>query len=202
MSPAESRASRTEPGGSGILPGRWGLGVALIVGLLNVAAGVVVLAEPAISLVTLAVVSGILLVADGIIETVAPLFGDLGNRGFSVLIGIVSVIGGILLIRHPALGIVLVAMFLGLWLIVAGAIRLAWTLGERPFRPWELLLAAIECIAGIVIVASPGIGVATLALLVGISFILRGVMLCAGLWLLRQAQGDRRVAPHGPVTAA
>lgn len=202
MSPVESTGSHTEPGGTGLLPGRWGPLAALTIGLLNAAAGVVVLAQPAIGLVTLAVVSGILLVADGIIETAAPLFGGSGSRGLSVLVGIVSVIGGVLLIRHPAFGVVIVALLLGLWLIVAGSIRLAWTLGERPLRPGQLLLAALECIAGVVIVANPGIGVATLALIVGISFILRGVMVCVGLWMaLRELRSEHRIAPHGPVGA-
>lgn len=203
MSSVESPASRPDPEGTGLLPGRWARWVILIVGLLNLAAGIVVLAEPAISLVTLAVVAGILLVVDGIIETLAPLFGEPGARGFTVLIGVVSVVAGVLLIRHPALGVVLVALMFGLWLIAAGAIRLAWTLGEHPLAPGRLLLAALECIAGIVIVANPGIGVATLALFVGIALILRGVLLCGSIWLLRASgPSGRRVTPHGPVTAA
>lgn len=201
MSTAQSSMRRTDQRSDRARPGRWGLWVALTLGLLNLAAGVIVLAEPAISLVTLAVVSGILLVVDGIIETVAPMFGDSANRGLTVVIGIVSVLAGVILIRHPALGIVLVALLLGLWLIAAGAIRLAWTLGERPVRPWDLVLAALECIAGVVIVANPGIGVATLALLVGIAFILRGVLLWGALWLLRPLSGEHR-APRGSAPAA
>lgn len=53
---------------------------------------------------------------------------------------------------------VAVPLLLGLWLIVAG-------------------------IAGIVLVASPGIGVATLAVLVGIGFIVRGLALIGIGWL-------------------
>ena len=42
---------------------------------------------------------------------------------------------------------------------------------------WALAVAALQIVAGIVLVASPHIGLATLALLIGIAFILNGIAL-------------------------
>jgi uncharacterized membrane protein HdeD (DUF308 family) len=52
-----------------------------------------------------------------------------------------------------------------------------------------------------VIVSSPDIGVATLALLVGISFLVRGIGLCMLAWTLRAAHHALGAPPSAaPVT--
>jgi uncharacterized membrane protein HdeD (DUF308 family) len=170
-----------------------------LLGGLSVAAGVVVLVAPAISLLTLAVVSGIFLLVDGIIEVSWSLFHSVENRGLVALLGVVSAIAGVILIRHPVLSVVAIALLLGLWLLVAGVTRLVRVFDERQ-GPWSALLAVLEMIAGIVIVASPGIGVATLALLVGIALIVRGIGLFVVGWRLHDLGGH--IEPHGPGPAA
>lgn len=156
-----------------------------LVGALSVAAGVIVLVEPAISLITLAAVCGIFLLIDGTFEVFWSLSDSVENRGLIAVFGVVSAIAGVILIRHPIRSIVAIALLLGLWLLVAGVIRLIRAFGEDRRGPSSVLLALLEMVAGIVIVSSPGIGVATLALLVGISLIARGVGLFMVGWLLR-----------------
>jgi uncharacterized membrane protein HdeD (DUF308 family) len=155
----------------------------VLLGALGIAAGVVVLVVPDIGLKTLAVVSGVFLLVDGIFELAASLDRGTENRGMLALIGVLTAIIGILLVRHPIAGVVATALLLGFWLLALGIIRFAEAFGER--SGWTLLVAAIEVIAGIVIVASPDIGVATLAALVGLAFILRGVAMAALGWTLR-----------------
>lgn len=182
----EARADR-HPGGHAHL--WWFLP---LLGALSVAAGVIVLVAPAISLVTLAVVGGIFLLADGIIEVSWSFFDAAENRGLIAVLGVVSAIAGVVLIRHPVRSVVAIALLLGLWLLVAGVTRLIRAFGERRRGLWSVLLALLEMIAGIVIVSSPGIGVATLALLVGISLIARGVGLFMAGWLLHNFAGGRQ----------
>jgi uncharacterized membrane protein HdeD (DUF308 family) len=170
----------------------------LLAGLLCVAAGVIVLVEPSISLQTLAVVTGIFLLVDGILEIVASIASPGENRGLLAVLGVISAIAGVILIRHPISGVVAIALILGLWLLTIGLIRLISTFSATGRRIWSFLLAAVEIIAGIVIVSSPDIGVATLALLVGISFIVRGFGLCQIGWVLH-AVG--REAPGRPAAA-
>ena len=62
----------------------------------------------------------------------------------------------------------------------------------------RLLIAGVEILAGIVIVAAPDIGYATLTLLVGFSFIANGIAMIAAGVLLRMLR-DRR--PPGPDVA-
>jgi len=108
---------------------------------------------------------------------------------------------GIILIRHPTHSVVAIALLLGLWLIIAGAVRLAAALAEQSRRLWNAGVATLELVAGIVIVSSPGIGVATLALLVGIAFILRGIALCAVAWMIRRLAEDTGHQARTPATA-
>lgn len=173
----------------------------VVAGLLSVVAGVILIVQPGIGLVTLAVVSGIFLVVDGITETVWLLMADVQNRSLGVVAGIVSILVGIVLIRHPASAVVVFALLLGLWLIVAGAVRAASALDDPRNRGWRLLGALVEVVAGVVIVASPGIGVATLALLVGLAFILRGLAVAAIGWFADSLERHTRVSARGSVTA-
>lgn len=55
---------------------------------------------------------------------------------------------------------------------------------EDTYNGWHALAGLIELIAGIVIVVDPNIGFATLALFVGIAFILNGIGMFALGWNL------------------
>lgn len=177
---------------------RWGFA---ILGVLCVVAGVIVLAEPH-SLATLAVISGIFLVVDGIFEIIAAVVDGPEGRALRVVFGVVCGVIGIILIRHPTQSVVAIALLIGLWFIIAGVLRVVTALVERPRRVWMAVLGAVELLAGIVIVSSPDIGVATLALLVGIGFILRGLMLCAVAWLIGRVAGEATDAASGALTAS
>lgn len=180
---------------------RWARWVFVLVGFLCMVAGVIVLDDPKNSLAAIAVVIGIFLVIDGVADVLLSLLFGTDRRALTVLIGVVSIVIGVILIRHPIRSVVAVAMFVGLWLIVAGAVRLAWAFDERAGRVWRLLVALIEMIAGIVIVSSPGIGVATLAVLVGIALILRGIAVSTAGWLIYQVGKDSRRPAHGHLAA-
>ncbi|MGZ4274193.1 MAG: HdeD family acid-resistance protein [Solirubrobacteraceae bacterium] len=177
---------------------RWGFA---ILGVLCVVAGVIVLAEPH-SLATLAVISGIFLVVDGIFEIVAAVVDGPEGRALRVVFGVVCGVIGIILIRHPTQSVVAIALLVGLWFVIAGVLRVVTALVERPRRGWMAVLGAVELLAGIVIVSSPDIGVATLALLVGIGFILRGLMLCVVAWLIGRLVGEATDAASGALTAS
>jgi uncharacterized membrane protein HdeD (DUF308 family) len=157
----------------------------VLTGVLSVIAGIVVLVQPDISLATLAVITGIFLLITGVFAVVTALATPPGLRGAIVLGGIVSMIAGMMLVRHPIEGVVAVALVLGIWLVVFGVLRFMAALDSSERRGWNFFVAAVETIAGIVIVGAPGIGVGTLAVLVSIVFVLRGIGMIAEGWALR-----------------
>jgi uncharacterized membrane protein HdeD (DUF308 family) len=166
----------------------------LVVGILSVAAGVIILFKPSDSLATLAVVAGIFVLADGIVELIASFSRQTQNRGLVALLGVLSAIVGIILIRHPIAGIVAIALLIGIWLVAVGVVRLALAFEFPEQRAWNIVAASLEILAGIVIVSSPDIGFATLALLAGIAFILNGIGL---LGLGRDLHSLRQRAASG-----
>ena len=182
------------------ISGLWWLMLGL--GLLSTVAGVIVLIEPGNSLKAIAVISGIFVLIDGIVALVAALGRSAENRGLAALIGVLNLIVGLLLIRHPIGGVVAVALLVGIWLIVAGAVRFVLAFDAAQHRIWRFLLAAVEIVAGIAIVSSPNIGVATLALLVGLALIANGVSFAALGFALHSAGRDAPAAvPHEPAAA-
>ncbi len=179
----------------------WAWVLLLIVGALSVAAGVIVLAKPHISLATLAVVFGIFLLIDGVLELSWALVRRGESRALPAVVGVVSAIAGVVLIRHPTKAVVVIALLLGLWLMVLGLIRLIRAFDQPDHRGWAMFSGLVELAGGIVIVSSPHIGVATLALLVGIVFIVRGLALCVVAWALHRATRRASAPAGGPAPA-
>ena len=161
----------------------WWLAVSL--GVVSVAAGTIVLARPGHSLSVLALVIGIYILFDGVVELYIALARRGEDRHMAALIAVLNVIIGILLIRHPFSGVQAIDLSIGIWLIAVGAIRVTIAFYATGDRLARLILAGIEISAGIVIVSIPNIDYATLTLLVGVSFVANGIAIIAGGLLLR-----------------
>ena len=163
----------------------------LVVGVLSVVAGVIILLKPSDSLPTLAVIAGIFLLLDGILELADSFLRGTRDRGLIALFGVLTAVVGVLLIRHPGGGVAAVALLIGIWLIAAGVIRYVAAFEADTYNGWHALAGLIELIAGIVIIVNPDIGFATLALLVGLGFIANGIgMLALGWNLERLRRGE------------
>jgi len=175
----------------------WWLAVTL--GVLSLVAGVIVIVKPSNSLKTLAVVVGIFVLLDGIAEFVLAFDRRTANRGLVALLALLDVVIGILLIRHPVGGVKAIALLLAIWLIAAGVVRLIIAFDTHGDRLGRFVVAGIEIVFGIVIVANPNIGFATLAVLVGIAFIVNGLGIIAVGILLRAVRNQPR--PPGPAVA-
>lgn len=168
----------------------------LVAGLVSIAAGVIVLAKPSDSLITLTIIAGIFVLVDGGFDLAASFSSRTENRGLAAVIGVISMIVGILLIRHPIGGVLAVALLIGVWLIAVGIVRMVRAF-ERSHRIWQIVLALVEVAAGVVLVSSPAISFATLALLVGISFIANGVATFALGWMMHAIRRDSAAPAFG-----
>jgi uncharacterized membrane protein HdeD (DUF308 family) len=178
----------------------WGWWLALLIGVVSIAAGIIVIAKPSNSLATLAVIFGIFILIDGIVELVAALSARTPNRGMLAVIGVISVIAGVLLIRHPLGGVRAVALLIGIWLIAAGVVRFIAAFETPEHRLLRIGVSLVLAIFGVVIVASPDIGYATLALITGISFICYGIGMTALGWAMRDLRREGPPATNASVT--
>jgi uncharacterized membrane protein HdeD (DUF308 family) len=109
------------------------------------------------------------------------------ERGPSgMLLGILSLIAGLVVIRHPSQSVVVVSMALGIYFIAAGALNLARAI-IGPRRLGALIAGIVLVAAGVVITSSPEISVKTLALFTGIALCAQGGIQIGESLLLRAA---------------
>jgi uncharacterized membrane protein HdeD (DUF308 family) len=168
--------------------GGWWL--VLLAGVISIAVGVALLLKPGDSLETLAVIAGIFVLVDGLIELAASLFHGTQSRGMVALLGVLSVIVGVLLIRHPISGITAIALLIAIWLIAAGVVRIVAAFEVDGPRGWGIFAGLVAMAAGTVIIVDPSIGYTTLALLAGIAFIAHGIGLSALGWGMRELRHE------------
>src|SRR5690348_12474582 len=143
--------SETSPEARALREVTWGWWLALLIGFLSIVAGVIVILKPSDSLSTLAVIVGIFILVDGVIALIAALIGDAENRGLVAVLGVLSAIAGVLLIRHPLGGVRAVALLLGIWLIAAAVVRLVVAFSVPGNRLWRVLVALVLGVFGVVI---------------------------------------------------
>jgi uncharacterized membrane protein HdeD (DUF308 family) len=178
----------------------WGWWLALLIGVISIIAGIIVIAKPSHSLSTLAVIFGIFILFDGLLELAGALIGGTENRGLLAVMGVISVIAGVLLIRHPLGGVRAVALLIGIWLIAAGMVRFIAAFETPENRVWRIVVALILGIFGVIIVGSPNIGYATLAVITGIGFICYGLGMLVVGWAMRLVRHEAS-APSTPSPA-
>ena len=144
----------------------------LVAGIASAVAGVILVTKPSNSLATLAVIFGIFLLVDGIVELVASFGHPAEGRAIAVIVGLLGLVVGIILIRHPTHAVTAIGLLIGIWLIAAGVLRLLRAIAIPGLL--QAVIAVVEIVVGIVIVSDPHIGYATLAILTGIWLILNG----------------------------
>ncbi len=156
-------------------------GWVLAFGILTLAVGVVVLVWPGRTLIVVAVLFGIQLVVMGIFRFVSAFaVSDVGGgtRVLYALLGVLSLIIGLYALRHVLITLLALALLLGIFWIVSGAIELfnALAHSEVEHRGWLIFTGILSIVAGIVVLAYPGISLVTLAIVLSIWLLIYGVM--------------------------
>jgi uncharacterized membrane protein HdeD (DUF308 family) len=175
----------------GRLGKHWGW--ALAYGILTLLAGVLVLAWPGETLLVLAVLFGVQLIISGIFRFVAALASeDLtgGTRVLLALLGVLSIIIGLWAVRHVLLTLLALTVFLGIFWVVNGVIEIFTALSHRemPSRGWSVVMGILSAIAGVIVLAFPGLTLLGLAVILGIWLLVFGIMeMTAALRLRRLA---------------
>jgi uncharacterized membrane protein HdeD (DUF308 family) len=165
----------------------WQIG--LLVGIVITVLGIIVTAHPSTSLNVISVLLGIVVLLGGIFRVVRSLAAAEEHRALSAVAGIVMIVVGLILIRHLHLTRLLVALVVGVVFIVEGVVDLVVGFSGRSpeGRAWPLLVGLVSVVAGIVVIAVPEGSVTALAVLVGIWFIVLGLLQVAGALVLRRA---------------
>lgn len=169
----------------------------LILGVVTLILGVIVTVHPTTSLNVIAVLIGIILVLSGIFHLVRVFDTEEPHRVWLGIAGLLFIVAGVILIRHLDLTRAIIGLFVGITWIVQGITALVAGLagGSREGRGWWIAFGVISLIAGIVVAAAPLSSLTTLAVLVGIWFIIMGIFEIAGAFILRHALRRTPVQP-------
>jgi uncharacterized membrane protein HdeD (DUF308 family) len=165
-------------------PHRWW--VVCLLGLVSIAAGVLALAYPGITLLALGLFFGIALMLIGSTWIVvgAEEKASGGVQALRIIVGILAVLAGMVCLVRPGAGVLALLVAVSFWFIVTGIADLARAFAEPSGRVFSAIMGLIGIAVGIVLVSDPDIGLTTLALIAGIGFCVRGtVEVFVGLWM-------------------
>jgi uncharacterized membrane protein HdeD (DUF308 family) len=170
-------------------PGKWW--VVALLGVLSIVAGVLALAYPDITLLVLGLIVGIYFVVFGTLWVMLgvsePLLSS-GGRILRILVGFLGLLAGLICLVRPGAGVLTLLIALSFWFILVGVSDLARATEGHEHRVIAGVLGVVSIAAGVIIVANPDIGLATLALLAGLGFIVRGsVELMAAIYIRQLA---------------
>jgi uncharacterized membrane protein HdeD (DUF308 family) len=154
----------------------------MIMGLIAIGAGVIILAEPGLGILTLALILSITLLILGISRLARGLSHELftkKHRALDVIAGVISIILGLVVSADPMLGastIVLLlafaAMIYGITTIILGALvnRL-----PKFARGFLVLTGILSVIFSVAVLDLPALGLLTLVVMLTVSFLVNGI---------------------------
>lgn len=176
----------------------------IVLGVLGVIAGLLAIAYPDITLLALALVAGINLMVLGIASLVDAFGGehDTTVRVLSAIMGLLGMIAGLVVIRHPGESLLAIVVILGVWLIVSGVVDLLRAAANADGRGMRLLAAVADMVLGILVLALPKVSLGTLAVLVGLAFVVRGVVSVVRGIVMRRAAASAAPTTTPPAVAA
>jgi uncharacterized membrane protein HdeD (DUF308 family) len=175
-----AQATRSDPQDMiGALGRSWGW--ILFFGIVSIVAGALVIARPGGAVVGVAILFGSWLFVSGIFRIVEAIADREDSGGVRVLIavwGILSLLIGLFMLRHIFQTIQIIAFLIGIFWIAGGTIEFIAAVSHKGMegRGWRIFMGILGVVAGVIVLASPGISLLTLAWVMGIWFVVYGVM--------------------------
>ena len=150
--------------------------VVLLEGIFAIIVGLFLLYSPAITTVILIQVLGIFWLAGGILSVLGA-FVFSGNRMWKLLSGILSIIAGIVILTYPIYSpfivLTLFVIFIGVWAIISGAVKLVSGLKGEGLGTG--ILGIVTIILGLLLLANALVGALALPWVFGIFLVIGGI---------------------------
>ena len=164
--------------------------VAMFIGLVTLALGVVVLVWPSETLKVLSILLGIQILLFGVFRLISAFSSRTAAPGLVGFVGVVSMVIGVAVLRHPFEAVAVLAVLLGIAWIVGGAIELMSAVADARLEHRGLVAAAagLSILAGIVVVSWPAPTVTVIAWVAGLYLAAFGVVFCTMALRLRSAE--------------
>jgi uncharacterized membrane protein HdeD (DUF308 family) len=147
----------------------------LILGVVSTIAGILAIVYPDITLLAIGIFAGISLLFIGVMEVVDAIAGAPEGRALSAIVGVLSMLAGLVCLRRPGESLLALVIVLGIYLVIAGIVRFVRSFSELEDRALLIALAILDVILGVLILSLPKLSLVTLAILFAISLIARGI---------------------------
>lgn len=161
----------------------------LLEGIASVVFGLLLLTAPGATLVALAVVLGFYWLAMGILELVRIFVDRSVPWIWSLLIGILGVVAGILVLNHPLFAAVVLpatlVIYLGILGLVFGALGIIGAFSGGGIG--SFILGVINVLVGLLLLSSPVAAAIAVPLVFGILLLIEGVALIIWSFTIRSA---------------
>ena len=151
----------------------------VVAGALGGVVGIIALAYPGPTLLAVGIIFGAYLAVWGTMLIVHAVSGEGAPtvaRVLGAIVGLLGVLAGLILLVRPDESVLTAAWVLGFWWTLTGVMQLAHGIGEAEGRGWNIFMGIVGLIAGIIILASPEIGLVTLVWIVGLGLIVHGML--------------------------
>ncbi len=175
-------------GSTGFIVQTYTSGHLFVLGAIDVIAGLIALIWPKATIVVLALIFGIMLLVGGVMVIAV---GSMARReGASTLwtwvIGLIAIVAGLICIIHPGVGIWAIALGCVVWFMLTGIVNLFVAAASPTNRVWFTILGALSIAASIILLFNPHAALATVAIIAGIAFLIRGLGELVLGWQLRK----------------
>ena len=152
--------------------------ISMVLSIVLAILGVIMIANPTTSLNIICTTIAITVIIQGILWVANHFSRSEDNKMDTLVVGIVSIIIGIVLMVHPKYLEVIVGLLVGIWIILESAsdINVSFKL-RKTDAPWllTLSLSSIALIAGIILVCNPQESAQTLMMWSGITLLINSV---------------------------
>jgi uncharacterized membrane protein HdeD (DUF308 family) len=146
-------------------------------GIAFIAIGAFALTQPPLTSVAASIAFGAMLAVAGAFSLVGGLVNIRHRGGWLVaLLGVLSIVAGLLLLYYPLAGAVSLTWLIGAWLLVGAAVEFSIALTVPVGRLWLLLVGLVDLALGLlVLMMNPVEAFVFFGYYVGISLIARGL---------------------------
>ncbi len=168
--------------------------ISFLGGIVATLAGILVLADPGGTLALVSLALGVYLVFWGAMQLLGGLESLREEGGaLRIVLGVLGIVAGVLVVTRPIRGVAVIGLVFGTYLLVSAAAAFVAALSGSTDRSLDVLRGIADLAAGIIVISWPGIGLLTLAAVLGIYLVARGVLDVTGsLAVQRGSTGPAR----------
>jgi len=114
-----------------------------------------------------------------------------GHWGLAVVLGVLSIILGVLAIAYPGRTVVIVAIFFAAWLFVTGIYEVIVSFtrdGDTAMRVFHAIIGVLAVIVGFALLRTPFQSVEVLIFVLGVFWLVQGIMTFVAAFSVKQGR--------------